>query len=88
MNKLSRKEVYKAIDSERNYQDTLSSTRTDRPDGQHSVGEFLVLLKEYTDRALQAWTDNPGDAAALDVLRKVAGIAVRCMEQHGAPLRR
>lgn len=82
----TRDQVYAAIDTERAYQDALPPTRTDTQ-GEHSVGEHLVLLKEYVDRALKAWVDNPGDDPALHVVRKVAGIAVRCMEQHGAPKR-
>lgn len=77
--------VYSAIDGERAYQD-------ERPlsvgDGKtKSVGEHIVLLQHYQHKAVEAWTDNQGDREALEVIRKVAAIAVRCMEEHGAPMR-
>lgn len=85
-----RDSAYYAIDTERDYQDALGEDRCEFEQNRmrnHSVGDHLVMLKVYVDRALLAWTDNPGDAKALDVVRKVAGIAVRCMEYHGAPER-
>lgn len=82
----SRKEVYRAIDSERDYQEDLSAKRTDGR--KHTVGEFLTMLRHYANEADAAWTMNPGDAAALEQIRKIAGIAVNCMEKWGAPKRK
>jgi hypothetical protein len=83
----TREEVYKAIDSERNYQDSLWST-----DGGFSnpllIGEFLVLLDVYLRKAQDEWTaESKPEINSLNTVRKIAGIAVNCMEQHGAPLR-
>ena len=39
------------------------------------------------DKANEAWSMNAGDEDALDVVRKIGGIAVHCMEDHGAPER-
>jgi len=48
----------------------------------------LVLMKVYLDLAMQAWVNPRNDQeAALNNVRKIAGIAVRCMENHGAPPR-
>ena len=77
--------VYKIINQEREYQDNLSEERTDGHI--HSVGEELILLNVYLRKAMDAWADNPGDTYALDQIRKIAAIAVRCMENHGAPPR-
>ncbi|GAG92939.1 unnamed protein product, partial [marine sediment metagenome] len=54
----------------------------------HTVGNYLTMLRRYANKADEAWTDNAGDLAALDVIRKIAGIAVHCMEDWGAPLRK
>ena len=43
------------------------------------------MLSSYIRRAQDEWTDNAGDQAALEVVRKIAGIAVHCMEDNGAP---
>ena len=81
----SREHVYKVIDTEREYQDLLDDTRTDGSD--HTVGDYVTMMQHYQNELVRAWTLNPGDAAALEVMRKIAGIAVHCMEDHGAPTR-
>jgi hypothetical protein len=82
---MKRKDVYALIDGERDYQDSLGADRS--REAPHSVGAYLTLLRSYAAKADIAWTDNPGDTAALDVIRKIAAIAVRCMEDHDAPTR-
>lgn len=74
-----REEVYRAIDTERNYQESLArNTTTDqRP------LEQVALIEEVIRQAKQDWYNNPG-AFDMNYMRKIAGIAVRCMEQHGA----
>jgi len=91
MNQL-RASAYRAIDSERDYQDHLKADRTDFPtDGRrsvrHTVGDFVTMMQCYQNELVEAWTRNPGDAPALDTMRKIGAIAVNCMEQHGAPRR-
>lgn len=85
--------VYSAIDSERDYQDLLKGDRTSNPtDGtrsiDHTVGDFVTMMMQYQSNLVAAWTNNPGDAQALHIMRKLAAIAVNCMEQHGAPRRK
>lgn len=83
----TRPEVYAAIDTEREYQNRLGPDRREPREEPHSVGDYLTMLRVYVDRAFVAWTDNPGTDAAMNVIRKIAGIAVRAMEEHGAPKR-
>ena len=77
----TRSEVYAAIDGEREYQERLGPDRTDG--NAKSVGDYIVMLDYYVLQAKAAWTNNPGDSFALDVIRKIGGIAVHCMEDHG-----
>jgi hypothetical protein len=77
----ARNTVYVAIDGERAYQDTLGPDRTDGE--KRTVGDYITMLSRYVRLAQDAWTDNPGNTQALDIMRKVAGIAVHCMEDHG-----
>lgn len=49
-----------------------------------AVGDYILMLEHYAGLARAAWNDNAGNHAALDVVRKVGGIAVKCMEDHGA----
>ena len=69
--------AYAAIDSERDYQDELwHDTLT--------VGEFVLLLEEYAWKARGQWTTEPKpEVRTMEVVRKVAALAVACMEQHG-----
>jgi hypothetical protein len=78
--------VIDAINGELKYQATLSDqNRADSTD--YGVEGQLVTLTVYTRRAQEAWTDNAGSKQALDVLRKVAAIAIRALEQYGCPRR-
>ena len=79
---LARAAAYDAIDSERDYQDALPPNRTDGRS--HSVGDYVTMMQHYQTELVRAWTLNAGDEASLEVMRKIAGIAVHCMEDHGA----
>lgn len=83
-----RSDVYKAIDTERGYQDAKWGSTESA--GLHSITEFLVFIRDYTEEALHAESRESmktADPKALDNVRKIAGLAVACMEQHGAPER-
>ena len=84
----SRTDVYAAIDSERAYQDNLWPDGEGAGSNKMSIGEFLLLAEEYIAKARAAWVvEKRPEINALNIMRKVAGIAVNCMEQHGAPRR-
>lgn len=88
MGSVLRKSVYDVIDGEREYQERAWPTTTNGPeDHWHTVGEEIVLLNRYVQKATEEWSDKSGDEPALHVVRKIAAIAVRCMERHGAPPR-
>lgn len=82
---MERAKVYELINGERSYQDTLPPSRTDG--SSKTVGDYLVLLDVYIRRAKDDWAGNAGYEQSLDEIRKIAGIAVRCMEEHDAPAR-
>ena len=52
-----------------------------------SVAEEILMLEEYIARARLEWTRNQGDEQALDVVRKVSALALRCLANHGCPPR-
>lgn len=83
----TREDVYRAIDSERAYQNALGPERREPRETSHSVGDYLTMLAVYQHKAEVAWTDNPGTDEAMKAIRKIAGICVRAMEEHGAPQR-
>jgi len=85
----SRQEVYAAIDSEREYQDRIWRLQEDPSFANElTIGEFVLLVQAYVDKARITWVDEPKpETETLHIMRKIAGIAVNCMEQHGAPHR-
>lgn len=86
----TRKEVYEAIDSERDYQQQ-------RWGGDHyrTVGEYLIYMQDYLDEAKRQATREPDNPVGWrnvsdntkDTIRKIAALAVACMEHNGAPKR-
>lgn len=78
----SRAEVYAAIDSERAYQNQLA-----RNTEKHQTPlEHLAIIRRIVRDMEDAWYDLPGPAD-MKFMRKLAGVATRAMEQHGAPRR-
>lgn len=87
--KMERYDVYKLIDGERNYQDaTWVARRTadGTPDEEKDVAEWINYIEFHLQKAKNAvyYLDKK---AALAEIRKVAALAVRAMEIHGAPER-
>lgn len=82
----TREKVYEAINTERYYQDNVWP-RGEEPE--FSTGEEILLIEEYVLRAREAWTgEKQGEESeTLNAIRKIAGIAVRCMEKHGVQQR-
>ena len=90
----TRKDVYTAIDLERDYQD--QHTLREDPDfigyptgAPFTQGEYIVMMQHYVNELPKLWALNPGDVVekVQHNMRKIAGIAVQCMEYHGAPSR-
>jgi hypothetical protein len=85
--------VYKALDGERDYQDSRWNADTTSSAGQHEVAAFILYMEEYLARArelVSTLADNEANEngeSALDFVRKVTALGVACMEQNGAPRR-
>lgn len=84
---IKRKEVYKAIDAEREYQDEhWGDNRLPLP-----PSDELRLIRIYLQKADEGWHTTPDDQSSgvkvnkadLIAMRKIAAIAVRCMENFG-----
>lgn len=75
---MNREDVYKLIDGERTYQnitwDGISKL---------TIGETVLLLESYTEHARKMWTtEKPPEHNTLEMIRKIAAIATRCMENY------
>ncbi len=92
MAKATREEVYKAIDSERDYQERLwSEKNAPGHKHSHSIEEWLVYMKDYLDEAFhqvsRVGAGTPEYLKSLDTIRKVTALGVVAMEDNGAPIR-
>lgn len=91
--KETRENVYKAIDSERTYQAWVADGKGTGKFQEvakvipKSVGDYMIMMQGYMNIATDTWISTQGIEPTLHIIRKIAGIAVKCMEQHGAPLR-
>jgi hypothetical protein len=86
----SRGQAYNAIDSERDYQDSKwgHASSSGKPgNGERTLDEFILYIFGYSQKAVEVGSTVAQPTPKLEVIRKVAGLCVAAMEQHGAPLR-
>jgi calcineurin-like phosphoesterase family protein len=87
--KMERQEVYSRIDTERQYQDLRWSPRREKnetPDESKPPAEWINYMEFHLREAKNA-VYFLNEEEALAQVRKVAALAVRCMEIHGCPER-
>ena len=87
--KMERNDVYKRLDTERDYQDLRWSPRREKngtPDEQKPPSEWLNYMQKHVNLANDE-VYNLNDEEVLAHVRKVAALAVRCLEIHGCPER-
>lgn len=87
--KMERIEVYKRLDTERDYQDLRWTPRrkaNGTPDHEKPIAEWVNYMEFHIAKAKEKiyYLD---DNAALAEIRKVMALGVRCMELHGCPER-
>jgi hypothetical protein len=80
--KMSRQDVFKLIDGERAYQNARWHDETAR-----TVSDERVLITVFLRKAQDAYAAFPGTLAAMDCIRKIAAIGVRCMEENPTKFR-
>jgi hypothetical protein len=74
----SRVEVFAAIESERDYQESLPRNTIKS----QSPMEYLALIDRISRDMNDAWYENSGQPS-MEFMRKIAAVAVRAMEEHG-----
>ena len=86
----TRQEVYEAIDSEREYQNSRWNEDTTTSKNKHSFEDWFTYIEDYVNEAkhtLSRIARQDSDPIANAIMRKVAAMAVCAMEEHGAPKR-
>lgn len=69
-----RADVYKLIDSERDYQE---KTQAAWDDSRWSISDWVIFIRRYLQK-IDDWTGHPKEQ--MDEMRKVAALAVAAME--------
>lgn len=92
MNKVTREEVYNAIDSERDYQMAMAAKAHGDPsnDGKKQLETFVLYMDDYMTELKSQLSRTWGPEAydkSLATMRKIVAIGVGAMEVHGAPKR-
>jgi hypothetical protein len=80
----ARSQVYAALDSERDYQDSRWNG------GKHTIEEWIIYIEDYLAEAKHILAREATQTAvpkSVHIMRKVTAMGVACMEQHGAPRR-
>lgn len=84
------KKVIDIIDSEVEYAKNLWETksRKERPlkDAEKSVEFWILHIERYVQQAVKG-TYGTDKTPALEAIRKIAALAVRCMENNETPRR-
>jgi hypothetical protein len=86
---MKRELVYNAIDSERAYQDEMSS-RDNRPDmiEDMHLGDILSAISYNLNLANAAWYKGSFPyQESMEYIRKIAALCVKAGEMNGMPLR-
>ena len=83
---MDRNSVYAMIDGEREYQESRWGALGMVADENHSVADWIIYMEQHlTNAKRQAYNLNP--KLALCEIRKVAALAVACMEHNDTPTR-
>lgn len=80
---MDRQDVYKAIDSERDYQDKKWGTKEY---ANHSPEEWFMYMEDYINEAKHILSREGYETCypkAMDIMRKVTAMGVAAMEKHG-----
>ena len=81
---MERQEVYKAIDTEREYQDVVRKIRShdEVPDEDKSIADFVIFIEEKLSEA-KANVYKLDSHSAMSSIRKIAGLCVAAGEAFG-----
>ncbi len=88
--KMDRKEVYRILDGERDYQDVKWELRNEIngiPDKTKPIAEWLTYIEHHLNKAKNAVYYLQNDEALAEI-RKVTALGVRAMEINGCPERK
>ena len=78
---MERKKIYEAIDSERDYQDSMWGDTQDPDYTSYVPAQFILDIELHLNKA-KAHNYKLNKEETMNELRKVAALAVKCGEVH------
>lgn len=91
---MKRENVYKSIDSERDYQNEIwkgtksSKQPSDAPNAmERTIDEFALYVARYNNQLIEVCGTTDYPEKKLEIFRKIAALCVACGEAHGMPNR-
>jgi len=86
---MERKEVYEAIDTERDYQQQGETKQDSHIVEEFDIAHGLNAIQYNLDKAREIWYNgHEPHQEAMDYFRKIAGICVNIGEKKGMPKRK
>ena len=88
---MKRQDVYKAVDSERDYVEDLEKNDINSHVVENfPLGSAISAIKYNMNKAQEAWYSEtqPNHEVSMEYIRKVAGICVKMGEKYGMPSRK
>jgi len=86
-------EVMAKVKTEREFQDACVSDyyahhgKKSAVDPSRTVAAEILMMDKYIHDAQAAWAHGATDEKALDAIRKVVAMGIRCLQFHGCPER-
>ena len=82
---MDRPQVFELLAGERKYQDDIKGNMNHK--GVPTIEAEILMMEQYLLDARTKWVNSHGNTQPAS-MRKVAGMAVRCFENHGCPPRK
>lgn len=79
---MKREDVYKSIDSERDYQDARWGSTQDEDYVAYPISQYIIDLEVHLNK-LKMHGYNMDHINACEEIRKIGALAVKCGEVHG-----
>ncbi len=86
---MTREQVYKIIDGERDYQDKMTQDPNSYVVPEQSTGDRILSMQYNLDKARDMWYPEVlPHQGTMEYIRKVVAIGIKLIEERGCPERK
>jgi hypothetical protein len=83
---MKRSDVHDVLDDERDYQDKIWGSPTDEDYTAYPISQYILDFENLVNQ-LKTFGFSMDDEKALDTIRKIGALSVKCGEVHDLPKR-